>query len=319
MMKNKGLYWLLLLAAVFVVSCSDSDDPEPPVVIPDPDPLELPANLNVALVTYKSAVVTWKGDTNAVYYDVLVDGKDTISLRGTSCGIDNLDSEKSYNWQVRARRGEEATAWVNGGTFTTTVFADSRDSWVGTWYSQDWDAILSFVGVSIAYEEFIPELPEDTDINELLKLLEFNIDKYGDDPKGEDIRVTIPLLDAFLPEDTFVLPIIEDQFWFETSLSDTLNIVSEPITVGEFPLLGEIGGIGDLLSEDLVINNIKIVFNRLMVVFGPFEHSDGTIPLTGTLTGLVLIDTSSDLVDGLISAVKPDVKLTVTSTLLRKE
>ncbi|MDR1274686.1 MAG: hypothetical protein LBK12_09075, partial [Odoribacteraceae bacterium] len=173
-MKKHALLWLMFAAMFTLAACSDDD----PAKAPDDDDdepditLALPVQLQVSSLTYNSVILAWqRGDTNALAYDVYVEGLlDTISVEDThvtslTCGIEGLQHSTPYDWYARACHGNVKTAWVKGPSFTTEFYDDTRDHWVGTWQGETWDGSVTIFGMNLPYSQFSDFMPEDLDLD----------------------------------------------------------------------------------------------------------------------------------------------------------
>lgn len=306
---------ILMIASAFVAfnGCSDSNDPDT-----DPEnplePLEKPYNLGIDSISHETAMFHWEG--NSDLYEVEVSGMPSVDYEGTAFGIDGLKKLTDYTWRVRAKRGDEVTDWVEGLSFKTTEFIDVRDKWVGTWYGDNMDLSVMISGIRLTLQDIFPNLPENFDPNEFLRLFELRFDKEGDD-ESKELQVSSPLLEALELPASFVTGIDKNSIRRDILLSDTITVMNTPIPIADIPYISEILNNIEVL-DDLVVNEIQIAFTDLTIFVGP--NQEEAIPALFSLKGVVLIKTSDEVVNVLIGVIgNPQASFTVNMDLMRRE
>ena len=121
-MKNftKLLSIMLLACGVMCISCKPDPEPEPGTKPTNPNPTTVaaPTNLNVTDITLESAKLTWTGTGTS--YELQV-GTTTYTSTSTSYSLTGLQENTEYTWKVRAKKGNDFSAWTNGTKFKTAA------------------------------------------------------------------------------------------------------------------------------------------------------------------------------------------------------
>jgi hypothetical protein len=320
-MKHVTPFLTTLLAAVAFAACGD-DTPDGKTG-EDEDEIKLvaPTTLQVHDVTHNSVLVTWQGDTNALYHDVLVQGQDTLAVQSNaSCGVDGLLPSTTYTWQVRARHGKVTTPWVPGPSFTTAAYHDVRGAWVGQWIANEWGGSVTLYGTEVPYEQFRDYMPGEVLDPGATGEMEITIELAEE----EMIAMTFPVVatpvpaPVPVPEGRVLLPVIEGKVTVEETLSNTIPVVEEPVPVSEIPFLEAVGGTGmEQYLDGLVIETFTVNLTKLTFSFGPVAAD--TIPVTVTVDGNTSLKTNNVFADLLISTLDNKLKIKINSTLHRKE
>jgi hypothetical protein len=267
--------------------------------------------------SHNSVIVTWTGDTTARAYDVYVTGQDTIPVEGTSCGVDGLQHSTPYQWHVRARNGERKTTWVDGPSFTTEFYDDTRDHWVGTWQARDWTGTVILFGSSIPYDEFADYIPAEVDPAAMLQSMEVTI-ALAD---NNQITMTLPAFTepSPIPGGDVTLPIIDQKATIEQSLSGTgaIPVITDPVPVTSLPFFDDIEGAA--LLNGTSITEFTITPESITITFGP-QVAD-SIPVLVTVNSQVSVHVSDSLLDAMLGLALPDksLKIRINSALYKKE
>ena len=113
----KLLSIMLLVCGLMCISCKPDPDTEPG---PNPNPTTVaaPTNLNVTDISLESAKLTWTGIGTS--YELQV-GTTTYTSTSTSYNVTGLQENTEYTWKVRARKGDDFSAWTNGHKFKTAA------------------------------------------------------------------------------------------------------------------------------------------------------------------------------------------------------
>jgi hypothetical protein len=112
---------LMVCALVFTGCNPDDPDPKPD---PKPDPnnptaVTTPTNLNATNVAIFSAKLLWTGSADSFEYEVTGGATPITGTVTTNEVTVRLTMNTTYNWKIRAKKGNEYSNWVNGVAFTT--------------------------------------------------------------------------------------------------------------------------------------------------------------------------------------------------------
>jgi hypothetical protein len=334
-MKKHSFLWLIF-AAMFAFAACSNDDPAKEPDDEDDEPeitLALPTQLQVSSFTHNSAILVWqRGDTNALAYDVYVEGlQDTIPVIDAggidiTCGIDGLLHSTPYDWYARARRGDLKTTWVKGPSFTTAFYDDTRDHWVGTWQGATWDGSVTIFGMNLPYSQFSDYISEDVDLDAMFQSMEITITLADDN----QVAMTFPQFPdgSPFPGGEILLPIIGGTATYEQEISIPIKIITEdnPVPIADIPFVPD--AIKDalknnpLLPASLSITDFSIHLKKITFTFGP-RSEDNTLPARLTISGDADIATDSDsanmALNLLIPAADHKISINFTSTLNKKQ
>jgi hypothetical protein len=316
---NKILWFTIVPLALLLASCGGDEpageDPNKGGNEEEEVSLTAPSQLKVLTFTHNSVIVSWQGDTNALAYDVHVSGKDTLAVESISCGVDDLQPDTPYTWQVRARRGQVKTAWVTGPGFRTEVYNNVVSPWAGEWYSQGWSGSVDILGMNVPYSQFGDQMPDDFDLEALVQSMEVTIEEA--DEEG-CIDMTLPAFPAQLPVQggKVTLPLNNEKATIQETLPGTpIPVITEPVPIADIPF---ISGLPDIPGGDNIsITSFSVTLSKLTIVFGPCAAD--TIPVVMTIEGTVALETSDGLVNAILAFAGNSLKITIKSTLYRKE
>jgi hypothetical protein len=318
-MKNIKHLLFIIVAGLAISACGGDDIAgEREETGEETIALNAPSNLQVHTVTRNSVIVSWQGDSTALYHDVFVSGGDTISVASTSCGIDGLQQNTTYSWHVRARRGETTSAFVTGPSFTTEAYNDVITAWTGKWYNKGWDGSISLFGNEVPYSEFSAFMPDSLN-PERMGVMEFTIEEAEDGILAITFPTPTIALAGPFPTGRVLFPLVEDKASIEQPLSNTIPLVTEPVPIGELPFLEDVGN--NMLAgyDSLSITEFTVNLTKLTFTFGP--PAADTIPAFVTIDGTATIKTDDALLNALLDFLLPNdkLKIKITSTLYRKE
>lgn len=155
-MKNviKLLSILLLTFGVIFISCKPEE--EDPGTGTGTGTVSAPTKLAVSDITMTTAKLSWTGSADS--YEITV-GTEVYTSTSTSYNLTNLNDNTNYTWKVRAKKGSDYSAWVNGPNFKT----DSRIK--VQWGTEIWtpDAMYGTFAsvwfVAWLFKDAVPELP----------------------------------------------------------------------------------------------------------------------------------------------------------------
>jgi hypothetical protein len=110
MKKILKLASLFALLSGLMASCGD------PVVN---DVLTAPTGLTVGTLSSTTAELSWTAVDSAEKYYVVIGDMTPMEVTSPSCEATGLTSETTYNWKVRAAKGDIESEWSLGSDFTT--------------------------------------------------------------------------------------------------------------------------------------------------------------------------------------------------------
>ena len=80
-----------------------------------------PTNLNATNITATSAKLLWTGSADSFEYEVTGGATPITGAVTTNEVTVQLVANTTYNWKIRAKKGNEYSNWVNGASFKTTM------------------------------------------------------------------------------------------------------------------------------------------------------------------------------------------------------